>query len=61
MICFRDMTFCSDAKNCANSEGCSRYLGGAAKEQAVKWWGSTDYPVAMSSFKDTCKKWEEKK
>lgn len=61
MICYRDMTFCMDAEHCANKETCHRWFSDEHRERAVKWWGGDDYPLAMSHFKDSCNKWEEKK
>jgi len=56
MMCFRDMTFCSD--KCGN-KGCSRQFNEEQKKAALHWWGSPSYPVAFSSFKDNCKEYKE--
>lgn len=59
MMCYRDMSFCSDADECANKVGCSRWFSPEQFDKAAKWWGGEDAPVAFSSFKSTCNKWEE--
>lgn len=61
MIHYRDMTFCMDADKCANHESCRRWFSPHQSEMAKKWWGSDDYPVAFSPFKETCGEFEEKK
>jgi hypothetical protein len=47
MICFQDRTFCG-SKNCKNL--CGRKFTKELHKQAVKWWGSDEYPVAYSTF-----------
>lgn len=59
MICYRDMSFCSDAEACANKEGCDRWFSHEHEEKAKKWWGNDDAPVAVQSFKDTCSSYKE--
>lgn len=61
MMCFRDMTFCHDAEECKNHKECPRWLSPELKMKAIKWWGGVDYPVAFSSFKSECPKFEEMK
>lgn len=61
MLCFRDKTYCSDAERCANKDGCDRYFSQDENDAAIKWWGSEKYPVAFSSFAETCDKFEEQK
>ena len=58
MICYRDMTFCSDAEQCANREDCPRWFSPPEKAKADKWWGAQGAPVAFGSFKDNCNRWE---
>lgn len=53
MICFKDMTFCES--NCANIK-CHRNITEQVKEEAEKWWGSKDYPIATADFAPACAK-----
>lgn len=59
MICFRDMSFCSDAFKCANREGCGRYFNDEQREAALRWWGGEGAPVSMMTMKNNCEKWRE--
>ena len=56
MISFRDMTFCSDAIECANHTTCSRWFGPLQEAACDKWWGKPGGPVMFGSFKDDCVK-----
>ncbi len=60
-MCFRDMTFCSDAEQCSNSLGCHRHYD-IHQETAAKAWakGLPCVPVMFGSFKDTCLLYREK-
>ena len=51
---YKDMTFC-EAK-CAN-QTCRRNLTEAEREKAIKWWGSEDFPIALSDFSTDCDKY----
>lgn len=53
MICYKDMTFCSDFDVCATKD-CHRQFTQEERERAEKWWGGKDFPVAWSSFKNNC-------
>lgn len=55
MICYRDRSFCADQDQCATTECDRRYT--ALDEKANTY----NLPVAMTSFKVTCGKFEEKK
>lgn len=61
MICFRDMSFCADAEECANAQGCHRYFNAEQQSAAKRWWGGDDAPVAFMSFKETCEFFKGKK
>lgn len=50
MICFRDMSFCSSSKLCANT-GCERRLGQREKIASREWWGGDGAPIAYVDFK----------
>ncbi len=53
MICFMDSTFCASSDECAN-KSCGRNLTPALVERGKKWWGGSDFPVAMADYKPTC-------
>lgn len=55
MMCYRDISFCSDADVCQNKNQCDRWFSPAEEAKAVRWWGSDNVPVARMSFKQTCK------
>jgi hypothetical protein len=54
MIGYKDMTFCT--AECANLT-CHRNLTEAEREKAIKWWGSEDFPIALSDFSNDCDKY----
>ena len=56
MFCYRDMTFC--IANCAAV--CPIKLTSQVEEAAAKWWGSSDAPIAISDYSDTCSHYKEK-
>lgn len=60
MMCYRDMSFCSDAEQCA-TEPCGRRFTEVDRANAIKWWGGDDFPVAYMAMKNNCKKYEERK
>jgi hypothetical protein len=51
MICFRDRTFCQS--DCTNT-GCFRHFGPDDREDAIRWWGSDEAPIAFSDFSGSC-------
>ena len=59
MICFQDRSFCAESDQCDNDRCGSRWTP-ELRQQAVKWWGGDDAPVAFMSMKDTCGKFKEK-
>ena len=58
MMCYRDMTFCS-YDDCKLFKKCDRALTDKVLEDAHKWWGTTDAPIAYYGEKPDC--WEEKR
>ena len=44
MICFKDRAFCIDPK--CNNE-CGRKLTEELHQEAIRWWGSEDYPISV--------------
>jgi hypothetical protein len=58
MICFKDRTFCRFA-GCESFELCPHSLTDSLKEEAIEWWGSTDYPVCFFSQPPQCYKEKE--
>ena len=57
MICYRDMTFCN--AECGNTE-CRRNFTEELREDAIKWWGNENFPVAKADFKTGCLNFKEK-
>lgn len=55
MLCFKDTTFCEESHRCANSE-CGRRFTDQDKADAIRWWGSDEFPIAWSDFKKDCGK-----
>lgn len=55
MLCYKDMTFCS--ANCATV--CLIKLTPQVEEAAAEWWGSSDAPIAVSTYSDTCPYYKE--
>ena len=55
MTNFKDRTFCiaSIDSRCANNN-CYRFFSDELSNQAERWWGRKDYPLAVSDFYDTC-------
>lgn len=58
MMCYRDMTFCSET-NCGNLK-CNRNFTEYHQLRALQWWNISRHrdewekpPVAISDFKDT--------
>ena len=49
MMCYRDRTFCVSPA-CQNRCGCK--LTEKIKEDAEKWWGKPNAPIACSEFCD---------
>ena len=58
MISYKDMTFCN--ARCAN-EDCDRRLTQKIIDQAAKWWGSDDAPIAVANFSLTCLRYKPMK
>lgn len=55
MLCFHDMSFCSS--DCRNKD-CRRFFSPKLREEAKRWWGSDDAPVAFSDFSGGCDKYQ---
>ncbi len=49
MMGYKDRTYCSQ-KNCKNE--CARKFTEKDHVEAVKWWGSADYPLCVSEYCD---------
>lgn len=47
MICYRNRTWCG-SPNCQNK--CGRKFTEEDRQAAIKWWGSEDFPLAVSNF-----------
>ena len=59
MICYRDMTFCSDGPSCGSRDICPRHFTDENHKDATRWLGDECYPVAFSSFAKNCEKYYE--
>ena len=55
MLCFKDITFCE--AECGNTN-CDRRLTDEVQQQAIKWWGNEQAPIAVSDFSGDCDKFE---
>lgn len=55
MICFKDMTFCTDSNDTCINTKCNRYISEDVIQTGISWWGSSDFPMALSTFKEYCK------
>jgi hypothetical protein len=51
---YRDMTFCTFYKDCANASTCHRPLTDEVIERAKKWWGGDDVPICQYCNKPDC-------
>lgn len=49
MICYKDKTFCGSN---VEKHTCGREFTKEYHEDAVRWWGSEDYPLALGDFCD---------
>lgn len=47
MICYGDRTWCG-SPNCKND--CGRQFTAQDEENAIKWWGGKDFPIAMANY-----------
>ena len=55
MMCYRDMTFCSNDKECATQD-CSRRL----TEKDYEYLKANDFmPVSVANFREGCSKFKE--
>jgi hypothetical protein len=59
MICYSDMTFCKHYKGCKKVKECGRALTFKVKQDAAKWWGSADAPIATWTERPDCYRAEE--
>lgn len=53
-MCFRDMTFCTFYKDCANAGTCHRPLTPEVSQAAEKRWGGKDAPIAQFISQPAC-------
>ena len=50
MMCYRDMTFCSE-KTCNHfGDGCHRSLTESVREAANEWWGDPEGSAPIAQF-----------
>lgn len=53
MMCYKDRTFCTDSE-CKKYTECPRAFSEEDKVQAVKWWGSDEYPLCQFAERLEC-------
>lgn len=53
MLCYKDKTFCPFTA-CREFATCDRAYTDAVREDAVRWWGSGDAPIALWSSEPRC-------
>lgn len=58
MMCYKDITFCTNHATCKHGSECDHALTEKVKQDAKRWWGGEGAPIAFSSDKFDC--WEEK-
>ena len=54
MMCYRDRTFCKFYKDCTKGDKCDSILTEKVKQDAVKWWGGEDPPIAVYLSEPLC-------
>lgn len=54
MMCYRDRTFCPFYAECGDGDGCRAALTQQVKDDAKKWWGNEDAPIAVYTDKPQC-------
>jgi len=47
MICYKDQSYCASK---VNKHTCGREFTAKDAQEAEKWWGGKDYPVAFGNF-----------
>jgi len=52
MMCYRDMIFC--VAKCANTT-CPLKFTDKVQQDAQKWWGNENAPVALGDLSEGCK------
>jgi len=58
MMCYRDITFC--IAECANTN-CQRKFTDKVQQDAQKWWGNENAPIAVSDLSEGCEDYREMK
>ena len=51
MMCFRDRTYCTAKCQVVN---CEIRMTSKVWEDAVKWWGNENAPIAVSDYSSRC-------
>lgn len=51
MMCFKDMSFCTDSWRCGNTS-CRRRFTEETQKEVDEWWGKPGGPVAMGDHRD---------
>ena len=53
MMCYRDMTFCTES-NCRDWETCPQAYTTEIEKNAKLWWGSEEPPIAVFMGQPEC-------
>lgn len=53
MLCYKDKTFCPFTA-CRASSTCDRAYTETARQDAVRWWGNDNAPIALWSSEPRC-------
>ena len=53
-MCYKDTTFCSFYLECIHGETCKVALTPKVEEDAKKWWGEDNPPIAVYLYKPDC-------
>ena len=52
MICYKDKTFCKAWKQCKEGDSCPLALTKEVIEDAKRWWGTQNPPIACTEIRD---------
>lgn len=50
---YRDKTWCKE-DTCKYKDQCPRFFTDKDREEAIKWWGDSNFPIAMFTNTPAC-------
>ena len=53
-MCYKDMTFCPFYEDCRDAIECTRPLTPKIRDDAKRWWGNENAPIAVFAEKPDC-------